>query len=75
MDPVDGLPLWSTPHFAKLQAEQSLDTKEGSYPLTYLDNFFINCLLLSHLKKSGGSNGIRTHDPLRCWCNALQTEL
>ena len=61
MDPVHGLPLWTTPHFVKLQAEKSLDTKEGSDPLSYLDNFS-NCLLLSHLKKSGGSNGIQTHD-------------
>ena len=71
MDPGSmDYPVWiTTPYFVKLQAEKSLD--ERGKLSSHLSG---NCLL-KHQKNSGGFDGIRTHDPLRCWCNPLPTKL
>ena len=64
MDPVHGLPLWTTPHFAKLQVEKSEDERrKGS---SHVSGQFKQLSLYRHLKNSGGFNRIRSHD----LCNA-----
>ena len=67
MDPVHGLPLWTAPHFAKLQAENSLDERRKR------SSHFKLLSLYRHLKNSGGSNGIQTHD--LCDANAMLYQL